>query len=293
MTVQHTSILVVDDELNNRDLLVRRLRREGYGVAEAYSGARAMEMMEVQQYDLVLLDLLMPEVDGYEVLRRVRSSPRLCDTEVIVLTAVQERDAVSACLGLGAVEYLVKPVDMISLKTRIWRCLESRRLRTRLGSEFEHFPDGMAVLIVDDNPLNRELLAVTARRSGCEVVCAESGVDALELLGQRAFDAVLLDVMMPEMDGYSVLQRVREVEGGANLAVIMISALDRSDVMGRCFELGADDYITKPFRTYELQSRVHTCVEFKRLQAAERRRLERLQELATLGRTVTRDAEDG
>lgn len=125
------SLLVVDDNPTNRDLLTRQLARHGYMVATAADGAEALEKMQRQAFDLVLLDVIMPNVDGVEALKRIKADERLRDTSVIMLSSLDEVDSAVRCLQLGAEEYLAKPVESALLEARIRANLEIRRLRTR------------------------------------------------------------------------------------------------------------------------------------------------------------------
>jgi adenylate cyclase len=125
-------ILVVDDDAANRDLLARRLVREGYEVRTAADGAAALAALEPgagAAVDLVLLDVMMPGLDGYEVLRRMKANPTLRDIPVLMISALDEVQSVVRCIELGAEDYLPKPFDPVLLRARIGACLEKKRLR--------------------------------------------------------------------------------------------------------------------------------------------------------------------
>jgi adenylate cyclase len=128
MTLQGR-VLVVDDVSANRDLLAARLERQGLSVAEAEDGREALRRLEKERFDLVFLDVRMPELDGYEVLRRIKSDPELRDIPVLMLSAVDELDSVVRCLELGAEDYLPKPFEPMVLRARVGACLEKKRLR--------------------------------------------------------------------------------------------------------------------------------------------------------------------
>jgi len=128
MSQGQTTVLLVEDNEPTRNMLSRRLGQEGYVVSAAENGRAALELMQVERYDLVLLDLIMPEMDGLAMLRHLAGTSSLQSTPTIVVTAVNSRDAVSECVQLGAADYVVKPIDLVTLKTRMWRCLERRRL---------------------------------------------------------------------------------------------------------------------------------------------------------------------
>lgn len=123
------TILVVDDNGGNREMLGRRLERLGYDVGYAENGGRALDFLTAEAVDLVLLDILMPEMDGYEVLRRLKSDARLRDIPVIVISALDELSSVVRCIEMGAEDHLAKPFDPVLLRARIGACLEKKRLR--------------------------------------------------------------------------------------------------------------------------------------------------------------------
>ena len=124
-------ILVVDDVKSNRDLLARRLRRDGHFVAKARSGEHALEVLREQEFDLLLVDVLMPGMNGIELLRQTKSDLRLHDVPVLMISGLKEEAAVIRCIAEGAEDYLPKPVDGVLLRARIEACLERRRSRER------------------------------------------------------------------------------------------------------------------------------------------------------------------
>jgi CheY-like chemotaxis protein len=122
-------LLIVDDNDINRDVLARHLGRQGYSTAAAENGRRALEMVQTQKFDLVLLDVMMPEIDGYEVLRYLKADTHLRDIPVIMISALDEIESVVRCIEMGAEDYLPKPFDPVLLRARIGACLEKKRLR--------------------------------------------------------------------------------------------------------------------------------------------------------------------
>ncbi|HET9729225.1 MAG TPA: adenylate/guanylate cyclase domain-containing protein [Acidimicrobiia bacterium] len=135
------------------------------------------------------------------------------------------------------------------------------------------------VLVVDDDPLNRELLAQALKNEGCEVTTAEDGVRALRVLraDSRAFDLVLLDVMMPDMDGFDVLRMLKGDADLAQIPVVMISAVDDVTSIAKCLELGAEDYLSKPFDPTLLRARINNSLARKRHADTERQYLRLLE----------------
>jgi adenylate cyclase len=124
-------ILVVDDNASNRDLLFRRLSRDGHEVTRAASGQRALELLAVEEFDLVLLDLMMPDLNGFQVLERLKADDRRHDLPVIMISGLQETDSVIRCIEAGAEDYLTKPFNPVLLRARISACLERKRWRER------------------------------------------------------------------------------------------------------------------------------------------------------------------
>jgi adenylate cyclase len=141
------------------------------------------------------------------------------------------------------------------------------------------------ILVVDDNEDNRDMLARRLRRQGHEVLTAPSGSAAIDTLTKTPVDLVLLDVMMPDLDGYAVLQRLKSDPARRDIPVLMISALDDMDSVVRCIQLGAEDYLSKPFDPVLLQARIGACLEKKRLHDQETRYR---QELAEWNQTLER-----
>jgi sigma-B regulation protein RsbU (phosphoserine phosphatase) len=142
---------------------------------------------------------------------------------------------------------------------------------------------------VDDTDVNRDLLARRLRALGHEVTIAENGRRALELLSERDFDLVLLDIMMPELDGYQVLERIHGDEDMRHVPVIMISAVDEVESVVRCIELGAADYLPKPFNPVLLRARVGATLERKRLEDRERSHARDLERDLEIGRQIQTD----
>ena len=142
LQVHPSSVLVVDDIEMNRDMLCSLLEADGHKTAVAENGRLALNAIKNNSYDLILLDVMMPEMDGYQVLEHLKSDPGLRDIPVIVLSALDEIDSVVRCIELGAEDYLTKPFDPTLLRARIGACLEKKRLRdqeVRLRNEVEEW----------------------------------------------------------------------------------------------------------------------------------------------------------
>jgi DNA-binding response OmpR family regulator len=159
-------VLVVDDNELNRDVLARRLERQGHQVKVAANGRQALEMVRAGQFDLVLLDIMMPELNGYQVLQQLKADAALRDIPVIMISALDELDSVVRCLESGAEDYLPKPFEPVILRARVSACLEKKRLRNQ---EIEYLKNvaclTTAAAAVEAGTFAPESLAETARRA--------------------------------------------------------------------------------------------------------------------------------
>ncbi len=267
-------ILVVDDDALNRTALAASLEEAGHIVHVAQNGLQALEMLYAQPFDLVLLDLLMPEMDGFQVLEHMRKSGILQHIPVIVVSANNEVTSVVQCIEMGATDYVSKPFDYVQLHTRINASLAiggKQHLRTR-----EQTSAGK-ILVVDDDILDRTLLATSLEEKGYAVEIADSGRQALEMLQRQSFDVVLLDLLMPEMDGFEVLERVKADSAWQHIPVIVVSAAEEMESVIRCIEMGATDHLPKPFNPAVLSARVNASLAAKRLHDQEQAYLKIIQ----------------
>jgi CheY-like chemotaxis protein len=158
-------LLIVDDNEINRDVLARRLGRQGYTTAAAENGRKALEMVQTQKFDLLLLDIMMPELNGYEVLRHLKADSHLRDIPVIMISALDDMDSIVRCIKLGAEDYLPKPFDPVLLRARIGASLEKKRLRDQ-EIEYLHNVDHViaAAAAVEAGEFDPETLARVATR---------------------------------------------------------------------------------------------------------------------------------
>ena len=262
-------ILIVDDVHENLHVLMNILR-DDYAIAAATSGDKALELAQQQPYpDLILLDIRMPGMDGYSVLAHLKSNPATADIPVIFVTALADANDEARGLRLGVADYITKPVNPELLHLRLRTHLELRRYRRNpaLFDVAQHAdPDRPpSLLVVDDVPQNiHELLE--ALKDDYRILVARSGAKALELIeGPNPPDLVLLDIMMPEMDGYEVCRRIKASPAGNRIPVIFVTVVDAIEDKVKGFSIGAADYVTKPFDIDEVRARVRTHLELARL----------------------------
>lgn len=237
----HTLLIVEDNELN-RDMLSRRLQRKGFQILTAVDGQMGVDMAQQHLPHLILMDLSLPGLDGWEATRILKANAPTRHIPVIALTAHAMGGDREKALAAGCDDYDTKPVELERLLGKIHALLGKE---TSLVPESPPAPKA-SLLVVDDNADNRDMLSRRLQRQGYQVQAVESGEAALECIAQAKFDLVLLDVMMPGMGGLATLERLRQTYSQAQLPVIMATARSQSEDMVEAFRLGANDYITKP-----------------------------------------------
>ncbi|KFC64606.1 Two-component hybrid sensor and regulator [Bosea sp. LC85] len=205
---EHTPIvLVVDDDPIARELLRRHLQRSGYAVRVAANGEEAIQLARTLQPDVVTLDVLMPQMDGWAVLSAMKEDAALAEIPVIMATIVDNQ---SIAFSLGAADYLIKPIDRDRLVRAVEKCGPRGAPRH--------------VLIVEDDAPTSELMARALRQIDCTVTQAENGRVGLKRLNEALPDAILLDLMMPEMDGFEFIAQVRAESRFRHIPVIVVTA---------------------------------------------------------------------
>ncbi|PRQ06032.1 response regulator [Enhygromyxa salina] len=201
------TVLVVDDESESRGMLARLLEAEGYAVLTAPTGARAMQLAELHKPDVITLDVMMPGMDGWAVLSRLKQRPEFADIPVVIVSLMPDADMGYA---LGAADVLAKPIEIDRLRGVL------SRFGPNAGSHH--------VLVVDDDPEARDLLCRAVLKEGWDVQQAINGARALESIRASRPKLVLLDLMMPEMDGFELLEILRADPSLASLPVIVVTA---------------------------------------------------------------------
>jgi len=203
------TILVIDDDPVARELVRRFLQAEGFTVEIAASGEEGLQKAHTLHPAAITLDVMMPGMDGWAVLSMLKSSPDLCDIPVIMLSVIDERNMGYA---LGAAEYLTKPID-----------------RTRLVSVLERYRRSGRVLLVEDDGPTRELVRRTLEKQGMEVFEAVNGQEGLGRVGQIEPDMVLLDLMMPVMDGFQFLAEMKRHPQWRETPVVVVTAKELTE----------------------------------------------------------------
>jgi DNA-binding response OmpR family regulator len=277
------TILIVDDDPTNIEVLRIQLIRAKFTVLDASDARSAFEILETQQVDLILCDVMMPLVDGYTFAMRIREHDTLQNIPLVFVSAKDQKADIMKGYNAGGLDYLTKPVEPDELLAKVSALLNyEQRLR---GSsllpgmvkthdtvyEVEHEKEeqhakirqgnGERILIVDDEPINIEVFKAHLSQYNYHVSTASDGFEALEKIDEEKPDLVLLDLMMPKMSGFRFCQIIRYEKHLWDLPIIMLTA--KSNIYDRVYGLniGANDYIIKPFHKDELLSRIYVLLD--------------------------------
>ncbi|NYZ16695.1 response regulator [Azospirillum sp. RWY-5-1] len=255
-------VLVVDDNANARAAVATQLRSMTFRVDEADSGAEAVERVRAaasggDPFTVLVLDWFMPGMDGIATWERVRDlSPAGRAPRVVLVTAYGREDVVGRAAVAGLDEVLVKPISPSMLFDSMLRVLGGRaRPAGRTALSDDEVPAalaGMRVLLVEDNAVNQEVARELMEGAGLSVAVADHGAAAIERLRREAFDAVLMDMQMPVMDGIAATIAIRAEGSWPGLPIIAMTANAMEDDRRRCLEAGMDDHIPKPIDPAEL-----------------------------------------
>jgi signal transduction histidine kinase/CheY-like chemotaxis protein len=240
----HT-VLVIDDDPEARDIVERFLHKDGFEVVAASSGEEGLRLAHKLQPAAITLDVMMPDMDGWSVLRALKADPVLHDVPVVMLTMVDDK---SKGYSLGATDYLTKPVDRNQLHNALAR----------------YYTPGepCSVLLVEDDEPTREVMARTLEKSEWQVSEAGNGREALDRLAQKKPQLILLDLMMPVMDGFDFLLEMRANPEWQDIPVIVLTAKDLTDEDRRILSGRVEQIVEKGASSHEqVVNLIHKAVE--------------------------------
>jgi len=257
VNLMQARVLIVDDNQTNRMVLRKNVEALGSRVEAVASGAKGLESLRNAHragdpYHVVLLDMQMPGMDGEQTARAIKSDPAVKEVKIIILTSMGQRGDAVRLESLGCSGYLLKPVKQQMLFDAVIAVLgreeqQGPGLITRHTlSEQRKF--GLRVLLAEDNPINQKLAVVLLQKAGYSVDAVDTGAQALEKVQINEYSAVLMDVQMPEMDGFEATHQIRELEKNTrrHIPIIAMTAHAMQGDRERCLGAGMDDYITKP-----------------------------------------------
>jgi two-component system, sensor histidine kinase and response regulator len=259
-------VLVADDNRTSRRILAGMLNHWEMKLDAVEGGEEALAALSAareagEPYKLIIVDLLMPKMGGFELVERIRRGQELSTATIMMLTSSGRRGDAARCRELGVAAYLMKPIRQLELREAVARVLDASNqegavaMVTRYSLVDVRAPGSpLRVLLAEDNAVNQRLATRLLEKRGHRVVVASNGRQALDALEKESFDLVLMDVQMPEMDGFEATAAIREKEkaGGLHLPVIALTAHAMKGDRERCLAVGMDGYLAKPIRQQEL-----------------------------------------
>jgi signal transduction histidine kinase/DNA-binding response OmpR family regulator len=262
-------MLVVDDNVTNRRILDRILSRWGTTVEAVADGPAALEALRRRRArgestDLVLLDVMMPDMDGFEVCRAIRADDELNETAILMLTSADLAQTRARCRDLSVDHILPKPIRQRDLRRALHEAMAKVEEIPAPSQEAVTPPAGaLRILLAEDNPLNQRLAVARLKKLGHRVECVDNGREAVEAVGRDAFDLVLMDVQMPEMDGIEATAQIRRMEtsGGSRLPIIALTAHAMKGDRERFLQAGMDGYVSKPIRPADLAAQIESAMD--------------------------------
>ncbi len=259
--VKGLRVLVVDDSALAREMLEDQLHGFGFHATAVGSGESALKELETNSFDLVLMDWKMPGMDGIETTRLMKGDPRMAAIpEVIMVTAFGREEVMIAAEKTGIRAFLIKPVNPSLLLDSILEVLGRQAIGSIKGPEqatissAEQLIAGAHVLLVEDNPINQQVAVEILESARVRVDIASNGSEAVRMVDHKRYNAVLMDIQMPEMDGYEATAHIREKSQHEDLPIIAMTAHAIAGYREECLAAGMNDYLTKPIepaRLYE------------------------------------------
>jgi PAS domain S-box-containing protein len=269
------NVLVVDDNQANRRILEGMLTRWEMTTTAVPSGEEALTQMSAalesgQPFGLVLTDSHMPNMDGFTLIECIRRRPEFSTATIMMLTSAGHRGDAARCQELGVAAYLLKPIRQSELREAVARALGAPKqegaipLITRYSlQDAQEHRSSLRVLVVEDNLVNQRLAVRLLEKRGHHVAVAGNGRQALEALEKEHFDLVLMDLQMPEMDGFEATAAIRKMEGANDhrLPIVALTAHAMKGDREKCLAAGMDGYLSKPIRPQELDAILHRYLD--------------------------------
>lgn len=275
-------VLVVDDILPNVKLLEAKLSNEYYDVLTATSGAQALEIVTEKMPDIVLLDVMMPEMDGFEVCRQIKSNPNTAHIPVVMVTALTEATDRVKGLEVGADDFLSKPLNDTALMARVrslvrlkmtvdeWRSRETTAsnlgVSERNTSAMHESYENARILIIEDEEFESEKMVAALAEDNDDVQVVTNGPNAMGFVTTEDFDIIIVSLDLSEEDGLRLCSHLKSNERTRSIPILMVSHEGDMSRIAHGLEIGTHDYILRPIDKNELLARVRTQIRRKRFQ---------------------------
>jgi len=282
-TMRGVRVLVVDDNLSSRRIMQGILSRWGMDVTLAESGVQALEelsaaSMKAKPYTLVLTDLQMAAMDGFSLVEKIRQQKELSAVAIMMFSSAGKRGDGARCQNLRVSAYLLKPIRQSELRGAILRVLNAGDQKAQLPLVTRYTledaaapPVSLRILVAEDNLVNQRLAIRLLEKRNHQVTVAANGLEVVAATEKSTFDLVLMDLQMPEMDGFEATAALRKREKGTgiHLPVIALTAHALKGHREQCLEAGMDGYLSKPIRPQELDAVLEIYMTQESVQPAQ------------------------
>ena len=273
--MKRKTILVIEDNICNMKLVRSLMEIEGYNIIEAQTAEEGLELTRKHFPDLILMDIQLPGMDGLSATRQIRTDPEIKEIPVLALTAYAMKGDKQKAMDAGCSGYITKPLDkkhfLKTLKTHlsIPQSGSTKEIQAKkTDSDLTMIDDDLflksRILIVDDDPANVKLLKAKLSLNAFMTIEAFSGKECLNKAQKEHPDLILLDIMMPGIDGFEITRILKRDKTTRDIPIIHVTALDRSINRIRSLEAGADEFLNKPINTEELLTRIRSLLRLKK-----------------------------
>ena len=279
-------ILIIEDEANNLDVARRIVRGAGHEALTAIDGVAGLEMARRERPDAVLVDLLLPKLDGWAVTRAIREEPWAKHIPIVAVSALAMQADRERARAAGCDDFVTKPYAPAELRAVLTRYFTGS-VPPKAAGKGTDLPLAAIdaserlgrVLVVDDEPANVELIVRRLSGNGYETLTATNGHDAIAVATKEQPDLILMDIMMPGLDGWQATKLLKGDPKTMHIPVVFVTARDRPEDVAAGFEAGGMMYVNKPVEPVELFARVRNAIFMKRLQDDLRHKNEDLKRL--------------
>jgi CheY-like chemotaxis protein len=283
--LQNLRVLTVDDNQTNRTILSHLFSAWGLREQQATNGAEALSILQSEAargkgFDLAVLDMQMPGMDGLELARTIKNDPRISATRIVILTSMDRQEDPSALRQIGIAAHLAKPVKQSQLFDCLGRVMSGDLEISDMAGSVVDLPKAtpvanalrdvhLRILVAEDNPVNQKVALYQLQRLGFLADVVDNGRLALEALERKTYDVVLMDCQMPELDGYAATRELRLAEADKRHTwIIAMTANSLEGDREKCIAVGMDDYVSKPVKPADLQAVLSRFAGLRALQHA-------------------------
>jgi two-component system cell cycle response regulator len=258
------NVLIIEDNPINRKLIRRLLQIHHFKIVEAEDAETGIRIADEWLPDLILMDIQLPGMDGLEATKIIKKTPRTSGIKIIALTSYAMQGDAEKARSAGCDGYITKPINTRKFFNQILEFIPDTASQNGPAKAVE--PDDPKILIVDDEPMNLKLLRGKLKKDYQNVLMAANGYEALRIANETSPDIILLDIMMPEIDGFEVTRQLKADWKTKEIPIILVTALDGHDYKVLGYEAGADEFLNKPINTVELLTRMRSLLDMKKCQ---------------------------